>query len=53
MLRTSVYLSLSVYCVCCLLAAGASLLLPIETQGRGLQGSEQRPSGRTDPLDQR
>uniref|UniRef100_A0A3Q3LTV0 Synaptic vesicle 2-related protein-like n=1 Tax=Mastacembelus armatus TaxID=205130 RepID=A0A3Q3LTV0_9TELE len=39
MLRTSVYLTLSVYCGCCLLAGIASLLLPIETLGRGLQES--------------
>uniref|UniRef100_A0A3Q3AF91 Synaptic vesicle 2-related protein-like n=1 Tax=Kryptolebias marmoratus TaxID=37003 RepID=A0A3Q3AF91_KRYMA len=37
MLRTSVYLTLSVYCGCSLLAAIASLILPIETLGRGLQ----------------
>ncbi|MEQ2267230.1 hypothetical protein XENORESO_003311, partial [Xenotaenia resolanae] len=40
MLRTSVYLTLSVYCGCSLLAAIASLILPIETLGRGLQESE-------------
>ncbi|KAM6902105.1 synaptic vesicle 2-related protein [Xenentodon cancila] len=39
LLRTSVYLTLSVYCGCCLLAGIASLLLPIETLGRGLQES--------------
>ncbi|KAF7667544.1 hypothetical protein LDENG_00057870 [Lucifuga dentata] len=39
MLRTSVYLTLSLYCGCCLLAAGMSLCLPIETLGRGLQES--------------
>uniref|UniRef100_A0A672ZRV6 Synaptic vesicle 2-related protein-like n=1 Tax=Sphaeramia orbicularis TaxID=375764 RepID=A0A672ZRV6_9TELE len=37
MLRTSTYLTLSVYCGCSLLAGGASLVLPIETLGRGLQ----------------
>uniref|UniRef100_UPI003AAAC3B1 synaptic vesicle 2-related protein-like isoform X1 n=1 Tax=Centroberyx gerrardi TaxID=166262 RepID=UPI003AAAC3B1 len=41
LLRTSVYLTLSVYCGFCLLAAGASLCLPIETLGRGLQESGQ------------
>ncbi|XP_029371844.1 synaptic vesicle 2-related protein [Echeneis naucrates] len=39
MLRKSVYLTLSVYCGCCLLATIASLWLPIETLGRGLQES--------------
>lgn len=39
MLRTSVYLTLSVYCGCSLLAGIASLILPIETLGRGLQES--------------
>ncbi|XP_053267482.1 synaptic vesicle 2-related protein [Pleuronectes platessa] len=39
MLRTSVYLTLSVYCGCCVLAGIASLILPIETRGRGLQES--------------
>nr|XP_046231715.1 synaptic vesicle 2-related protein-like [Scatophagus argus] len=39
MLRTSVYLTLSMYCCCSLLAGIASLLLPIETLGRGLQES--------------
>nr|XP_020441379.1 synaptic vesicle 2-related protein-like isoform X2 [Monopterus albus] len=37
LLRTSVYLTLSVYCGCCLLAGVASLILPIETLGRSLQ----------------
>uniref|UniRef100_A0A667ZVP8 Synaptic vesicle 2-related protein-like n=1 Tax=Myripristis murdjan TaxID=586833 RepID=A0A667ZVP8_9TELE len=41
LLRTSVYLTLSVYCGCCLLAAGASMLLPVETLGKGLQESSQ------------
>ncbi|KAF3702052.1 Synaptic vesicle 2-related protein [Channa argus] len=40
MLRTSVYLTLSVYCGCSLLAGIASLILPIETSGRGLQESD-------------
>ncbi|XP_069028961.1 synaptic vesicle 2-related protein-like [Embiotoca jacksoni] len=39
MLRTSVYLTLSVYCGCALLAGVASLILPIETLGKGLQES--------------
>ncbi|XP_067430936.1 synaptic vesicle 2-related protein [Thunnus thynnus] len=39
MLRTSVYLTLSVYCGCSLLAGIASLILPIETSGRSLQES--------------
>ena len=30
------FLTLSVYCVCCLLATAASLALPIETTGRFL-----------------
>lgn len=42
MLESSVYLALSVYCCCCLLAAFASCALPIETTGRGLQESSQR-----------
>ncbi|XP_062291140.1 synaptic vesicle 2-related protein [Scomber scombrus] len=37
MLRTSVYLTLSLYCGCSLLAGVASLMLPIETSGRNLQ----------------
>lgn len=45
LLRTSVSLTLSVYCVCCLLAAGASLALPIETTGRGLPESSQITAG--------
>ncbi|XP_006788935.1 synaptic vesicle 2-related protein-like [Neolamprologus brichardi] len=39
LLRTSVYLTLSVYCSCSLLAGVASWLLPIETLGRNLQES--------------
>uniref|UniRef100_A0A3P8Z0F0 Synaptic vesicle 2-related protein n=2 Tax=Esox lucius TaxID=8010 RepID=A0A3P8Z0F0_ESOLU len=39
LLKTSVYMTLSVYCVCCLLAAVASMLLPVETTGLGLQES--------------
>ncbi|XP_020498944.1 synaptic vesicle 2-related protein [Labrus bergylta] len=45
MLESSVYLALSVYCCCCLLAAFASCALPIETTGRGLQESNQREWG--------
>ncbi|XP_015240589.1 PREDICTED: synaptic vesicle 2-related protein-like [Cyprinodon variegatus] len=49
MLRKSVYLTLSVYCGCSLLAGIASLLLPIETLGRGLQesGIDQEAVGQT------
>ncbi|KAM7369017.1 hypothetical protein PAMP_013316 [Pampus punctatissimus] len=39
MLRASVYLTLTAYCVCCLLACVASLILPIETLGRSLEES--------------
>ncbi|XP_047426393.1 synaptic vesicle 2-related protein [Mugil cephalus] len=39
MLRKSVYLTLSMYCGCCVLAGIASLILPIETSGRGMQES--------------
>uniref|UniRef100_UPI0037E86FAD synaptic vesicle 2-related protein-like n=1 Tax=Semicossyphus pulcher TaxID=241346 RepID=UPI0037E86FAD len=39
LLRKSVYLTLSIYCGCCLLAGIASLILPIETVGRSLQES--------------
>ncbi|XP_024154455.1 synaptic vesicle 2-related protein [Oryzias melastigma] len=39
LLRSSVYVTLSVYCACGLVAGIASLLLPIETLGRGLQES--------------
>ncbi|XP_015221729.1 synaptic vesicle 2-related protein isoform X1 [Lepisosteus oculatus] len=45
MLESSVYLTLSVYCSCCILAAIASCLLPIETTGRGLQESSHREWG--------
>ncbi|XP_044029764.1 synaptic vesicle 2-related protein [Siniperca chuatsi] len=38
-LRTSQYLTVSVYCGCSLLAGVACLILPIETLGRGLQES--------------
>ncbi|XP_022050281.2 synaptic vesicle 2-related protein [Acanthochromis polyacanthus] len=37
MLRTSIYLTLSVYCGVAVLAGIASLILPIETLGRSLQ----------------
>ncbi|XP_072228190.1 synaptic vesicle 2-related protein-like [Leuresthes tenuis] len=49
LLRTSVYLTLSVYCCCCLLAGVASLILPVETLGRSLQESsfEQEAEGQT------
>ncbi|XP_041825115.1 synaptic vesicle 2-related protein-like [Melanotaenia boesemani] len=49
LLRTSVYLTLSVYCGCCLLAGIASLLLPVETLGRVLQEStlDQEAEGQT------
>ncbi|KAM9338673.1 synaptic vesicle 2-related protein [Symphorus nematophorus] len=49
MLRTSVSLTLSMYCVCCLLAGVASLLLPIETLGRGLQESNLGQEAREQP----
>ncbi|XP_058473459.1 synaptic vesicle 2-related protein [Solea solea] len=39
MLRSSVNLTLALYCGCSVLAGVASLLLPIETLGRGLQES--------------
>ncbi|XP_042297895.1 synaptic vesicle 2-related protein isoform X2 [Sceloporus undulatus] len=45
MLESSVYLTLIVYSGCCLLAALASCLLPIETTGRGLQESTHREWG--------
>uniref|UniRef100_UPI00398ED491 synaptic vesicle 2-related protein n=1 Tax=Pristiophorus japonicus TaxID=55135 RepID=UPI00398ED491 len=45
MLESSIYLTLSVYSGCCLLAALASCFLPIETLGRGLQESSQREWG--------
>lgn len=41
LLRSSVYLTLSVYCACSLLAAVAAWALPIETAGRALQESSQ------------
>lgn len=41
LLRVSVYLTLSVYCICSLLAAVAAWFLPIETAGRALQESTQ------------
>uniref|UniRef100_A0A8C6PKD4 Synaptic vesicle 2-related protein-like n=1 Tax=Nothobranchius furzeri TaxID=105023 RepID=A0A8C6PKD4_NOTFU len=49
MLRTSVPFTLSVYCSCSLLAGIASLILPIETCGRGLQESSviQETGGQT------
>ncbi|XP_061590175.1 synaptic vesicle 2-related protein-like [Cololabis saira] len=51
LLRTSIYLTLSVYCGCCLLAGIASLFLPIETLGKGLQESnlDQETQGQTTP----
>uniref|UniRef100_A0A8C8GX83 Synaptic vesicle 2-related protein n=1 Tax=Oncorhynchus tshawytscha TaxID=74940 RepID=A0A8C8GX83_ONCTS len=45
MLESSVYLTLSVYSICCMLAAIASCALPIETTGRGLQESSHREWG--------
>ncbi|XP_068609306.1 synaptic vesicle 2-related protein-like [Brachionichthys hirsutus] len=39
MLRRSVYLALSLYCGCSLLAGVACLILPIESSGRSLQES--------------
>ncbi|XP_078082239.1 synaptic vesicle 2-related protein [Mustelus asterias] len=45
MLESSIYLTLSVYSGCCLLAALASCFLPIETMGRGLQESSQQEWG--------
>ncbi|KAM4527934.1 synaptic vesicle 2-related protein [Odontesthes bonariensis] len=49
MLRTSVYLTLSMYCGLCLLAGVASLILPVETLGRSLQESslEKEAGGQT------
>lgn len=43
------YLTLSVYCGCSVLAGVASLILPIETLGRGLQESrlDQEDRGQT------
>ncbi|XP_041754022.1 synaptic vesicle 2-related protein isoform X1 [Coregonus clupeaformis] len=45
LLKKSVYLTLSVYCIFCLLATGASMLLPIETTGLGLQESSRITAG--------
>ena len=45
MLEKSLYLTLSVYSITCLLAAFASCALPIETTGRGLQESSHREWG--------
>ncbi|KAM8742834.1 synaptic vesicle 2-related protein [Acanthopagrus schlegelii] len=49
LLRSSVYLTLSIYLCCSLLAGIASLILPIETLGRGLQESslDQEAGGQT------
>uniref|UniRef100_A0A7N6AUH5 Major facilitator superfamily (MFS) profile domain-containing protein n=1 Tax=Anabas testudineus TaxID=64144 RepID=A0A7N6AUH5_ANATE len=49
MLRTSVNLTLTMYCGCSVLAGVASLILPIETLGRGLQESRfhQEDEGQT------
>lgn len=41
LLKTSVYLTLSVYLICCLLGTVASWALPMETTGRSLQESTQ------------
>ncbi|RXN10363.1 synaptic vesicle 2-related -like protein [Labeo rohita] len=41
LLKSSVYLTLSVYLICCLLGAVASWVLPMETTGRSLQESTQ------------
>ncbi|ROI27806.1 Synaptic vesicle 2-related protein [Anabarilius grahami] len=41
LLKTSVYLALSVYLICCLLGTVASWALPMETTGRSLQESTQ------------
>nr|KAG5696862.1 hypothetical protein BaRGS_035272 [Batillaria attramentaria] len=40
LLKKSAYLAISVYGVMCLIATVASLLLPYETKGREMQGSE-------------
>ncbi|XP_028312267.1 synaptic vesicle 2-related protein [Gouania willdenowi] len=45
MLEYSIYLALSVYCCCSLVAAIASCALPIETTGRGLQEASHREWG--------
>uniref|UniRef100_A0A671XJM1 Synaptic vesicle 2-related protein-like n=1 Tax=Sparus aurata TaxID=8175 RepID=A0A671XJM1_SPAAU len=49
LLRSSVYLTVSMYFCCSLLAGIASLILPIETLGRGLQESslDQEARGQT------
>ncbi|XP_037120830.1 synaptic vesicle 2-related protein isoform X4 [Syngnathus acus] len=44
LLRHSVSLTLSVYCLCSFLAGVLCLLLPIETSGRALQESERTPT---------
>ncbi|XP_061658048.1 synaptic vesicle 2-related protein isoform X2 [Syngnathoides biaculeatus] len=44
LLRHSVFLTLTVYCLCSFLAGLSCLLLPIETSGRGLQESERTPA---------
>ncbi|XP_077096652.1 synaptic vesicle 2-related protein [Siphateles boraxobius] len=41
LLKTSVYLTLSVYLICCLLGTVASWALPMETTGRSLEESTQ------------
>uniref|UniRef100_A0A672LNX9 SV2 related protein b n=1 Tax=Sinocyclocheilus grahami TaxID=75366 RepID=A0A672LNX9_SINGR len=41
LLKSSVYLTLSVYLICCLLGTVASFVLPMETTGRSLQESTQ------------
>ncbi|XP_059406636.1 synaptic vesicle 2-related protein-like isoform X1 [Carassius carassius] len=41
LLKSSVYLTLSVYLICCLLGSVASWFLPMETTGRSLQESTQ------------
>ncbi|XP_052411835.1 synaptic vesicle 2-related protein-like [Carassius gibelio] len=41
LLKSSVYLTLSVYLICCLLGTVASWFLPMETTGRSLQESTQ------------
>ncbi|XP_052454713.1 synaptic vesicle 2-related protein-like [Carassius gibelio] len=41
LLKSSVYLTVSVYLICCLLGTVASLVLPTETTGRSLQESTQ------------
>uniref|UniRef100_A0A8C2LAN7 SV2 related protein b n=1 Tax=Cyprinus carpio TaxID=7962 RepID=A0A8C2LAN7_CYPCA len=41
LLKSSIYLTLSVYLICCLLGTVASWFLPMETTGRSLQESTQ------------